>query len=290
VSTIATIRKGYVDTCDGQVHYQICEGGSRDPIVLIHMTASAANSYDALMGALAGQFTTIACDSPNYGQSFRTDREATIDYMAEVWLEAITALGVDRFHVLGHHTGASIGVEIAVQAPERVLSATLSGLVYTTPEENVVFAEKFIQPNPITNYGTQFIGAWTRVMTTMDGADLPSEFNHRETVGTLVAGEKWAWGYEAVFRYHPAEQLRKVTCPIFLATGLLDRYTIIFHDRIMGDRPDARTLTPEGRGVDYLDTYATEFAPHLTEFIDEVSTASPSLLTSNRAAQGPPYA
>ena len=43
------IRKGYVDTSDGQVHYQTCGPGSGDPIALLHMTASAANSYDALM-------------------------------------------------------------------------------------------------------------------------------------------------------------------------------------------------------------------------------------------------
>ena len=264
----AVIRKGYVDTGDGQVHYQICEGGSGDPVVLIHMTASAANSYDALMQELAGKYTTIACDTPNYGQSFRTDREPSIEYIASVWLEALDALGVDGFHVLGHHTGASIAVEMAVQAPQRVRSVTLSGLVYTTAEENALFAEQFVQPNPITDYGTQFIGAWTRVITTMDGVDLPAEFKHRETVGTLVAGEAWNWGYMAVFAYNPMDQVKKIECPVFTATGELDRYTIPFHHRLANDLPDAKVVTAESRGVDYLDTYAAEFAPHLTEFID----------------------
>lgn len=264
------IRKGYVDTSDGQVHYQTCGPGSGDPIALLHMTASAANSYDALMEELAGSHTTIACDTVNYGQSFRTDREPSIPYAASVWLEALDGLGFERFHVLGHHTGASIAVEMAVQAPERVRSLILSGLVYTTEQENAYLGEHFIHENPISNYGTQLIWAWTRVITTMDGADLPAEFKHRETVGTLVAGEAWNWGYKAVFAYNPIEQIKKVQCPIFLATGELDRHTIGFHHRLTHDLPHAKVLTPEGRGVDYLDTYAAEFAPHLTEFIDGV--------------------
>jgi pimeloyl-ACP methyl ester carboxylesterase len=268
-----TIRKGYVDTQDGQVHYQLVEGGSGDPIVMIHMTSSSGGSFDELMRELAGTYPTIACDTPNYGASFRTDHEPSIPYIASIWLEALEGLGIKRFHLLGHHTGASIAVEMAAQAPERVHSTTLSGLVYTTPEENEVFGPKFIHDNPISDYGTQLIWAWTRVVTTMDGADLPAAFKHRETVGTLIAGEAWSWGYKAVFAYNPMEQIKKVRCPIFLATGELDRYTIAFHRRAAADLPHAKVHTAPGRGVDYLDTYAAEFVPHLVEFINSVGTA-----------------
>ena len=279
---MAQIKKGYVDTSDGQIHHQICEGGDGDPLVLIHMTASAANSYDALMEELAGKYTTIACDTPNYGQSFRADHEPSIPYAASIWLEALDGLDVEHCHVLGHHTGASIAVEMAAQAPDRVRSVTLSGLVYTTAEENAVLAESFVQENPITDYGTQLIGAWTRVITTMDGIDLPAEFKHRETIGTLVAGEAWNWGYRAVFAYEPVERIKQVRCPIFLATGELDRYTVDFHRRAAQDLPDARVLTAEGRGVDYLDTYAAEFAPHLIDFIDGVGKATEGRATLMR--------
>lgn len=270
MGTGSRIRKGYVDTTDGQVHYQTCPGSAEVPIALLHMTASAANSYDALMAELAGSHTTIACDTVNYGQSFRTDHEPSVPYAASVWLEALDGLGYQQFDVLGHHTGASIAVEMAVQAPERVRSLILSGYVYTTPEENVLFAANFVQDNPITDYGTQLIGAWTRVVTTMDGEDLPAQFLHRETVGTLVAGENWAWGYKAIFDWNPIEALKKVQCPLFLATGELDRHTIGFTPRIVADVPKAQVMVAEGRGVDYLDTYAAEFAPHLIKFVDGV--------------------
>jgi pimeloyl-ACP methyl ester carboxylesterase len=272
MGTHRRIKKGYVETADGQVHYQTCAGSAAVPIALLHMTASAANSYDALMAELAGSYTTIACDTVNYGQSFRTDHEPSVPYAASVWLEALDRLGYERFDVLGHHTGASIAVEMAVQAPERVRSLILSGYVYTTPEENLLFAANFVQDNPITDYGTQLIGAWTRVVTTMDGEELPAEFLHRETVGTLVAGENWAWGYKAIFDWNPIEALNNVQCPIFLATGELDRHTIGFMPRIVADVPKAQVLVAQGRGVDYLDTHAAEFAPHLIKFVDGIGS------------------
>jgi hypothetical protein len=129
----------------------------------------------------------------------------------------------------------------------------------------------FINDNPVTDYGTQLIGAWTRVITTMDGIDLPAEFKHRETLGTLIAGEAWHWGYRAVFSYEPIERIKLVRCPIFTATGELDRYTVALHHRLAAEHPEITVLTPAGRGVDYLDTYAAEFAPHLIEFIDNVA-------------------
>jgi hypothetical protein len=40
----------------------------------------------------------------------------------------------------------------------------------------------------------------------------------------------------------------------------------------VADVPQAQVLVAEGRGVDYLDTYAAEFAPHLVKFVDSVGT------------------
>lgn len=267
----STIRKGYVDTRDGQVHFLRCEGGSGDPVVMIHMTSSMADSYSALMDELSGKYNTIACDSPNYGQSFRTDHEPSIRYMASVWLEALDGLGVGNFHVLGHHTGANIALEMAAQAPDRVRSLTLSGLVYSTQEENAASQQQYIKSFPINDYGTQLMGAWTRVLTTMTGTDLPAEFKHRETVGTLIAGDNWNWAYQAVFTYDAIERIKQVKCPMFAVTGELDPcYAAGFDHRLLNDYPEIMVFTPKGRGVDYMDTYAAEFAPRLIEFIDSL--------------------
>lgn len=127
------IRKGYIDVTGGQVHYRRAGEPSDAPIVMFHMTASTSESYDPLITALGERVDSIAIDTPNYGESFKTDREATMQYIAEVMIEALEAMGVTKYHLVGHHTGASIAAEMAALVRDRVLSATLSGLVSASP-------------------------------------------------------------------------------------------------------------------------------------------------------------
>jgi pimeloyl-ACP methyl ester carboxylesterase len=89
-------------------------------------------------------------------------------------------------------------------------------------------------------------------------------------VGTLVAGEHWHWAYQALFAYDHPKNVHALTCPIYLVTGDKDRIAVVMHEQAAHNLPDARVYTPKDRGVDYMDTYATEFAPHLLEFINSV--------------------
>ena len=41
---------------------------------------------------------------------------------------------IARAHVVGHHTGGVIAIELAARAPERVASLTLSSTPYTDAE------------------------------------------------------------------------------------------------------------------------------------------------------------
>lgn len=59
------IRKAYVDTTDGQIHYRFCEGGSGLPILFFHMTASSSSSFENLMAALDGFCPLYAFDLPH---------------------------------------------------------------------------------------------------------------------------------------------------------------------------------------------------------------------------------
>jgi hypothetical protein len=98
----------------------------------------------------------------NYGDSFRTTREPSIRYIAEVMLEAMTELGIEQFHTFGHHTGVSIQTEMAVCAPKRVLSLIMNGPTFALPEERDYNMKTLAMPNPISVKGTQFMWAWSR--------------------------------------------------------------------------------------------------------------------------------
>lgn len=255
-----------MDTTEGQLHYRCDASGSGAPIVLLHMTASCSESYEPLMTALSGQKPTIAFDTPNYGQSYKTRKAASVEYIAKVVLEALDEMGVGRFHVLGSHTGASIAVELAVVAPERVLSATLCGIVYSSPEENARRLRRRLVEMPISEIGAQLMWAWTRVVKS-DPGFVPADVLHREVVATLAAGAEWHWGYQAVYSYDAQTKLSRVECPIFLVAA--ERDTLLkHHQRLVAARPDARSLTPTGHGNYYLQTGAEEFSPILISFVD----------------------
>jgi pimeloyl-ACP methyl ester carboxylesterase len=242
--------------------------GGGVPIVLFHMTASCSESFEPLMTAIAGKKSTIAFDTPNYGQSYRTQKTATMDYIVGVVLEALNGLGVERFHTLGVHTGASIAVELAVRAPHRVLSTTLCGLVYADPRENARRLRRRIVEMPISENGVQLMWAWTRIVKS-DPGFVPAEVLHREVVATLAAESAWYWGYQAVYSYDAQAKVPKVKCPIFLVAA--ERDTLLkHHQRLTEARPDVRSITPKGHGNYYFQTGAEEFAPILLSFVDDV--------------------
>ena len=65
-----TIKKGYIDTTDGQVHYRVCQGPGSLPLVCLHQTASSSQMYENLMETLHGQYRVFVLDTPGFGQSF----------------------------------------------------------------------------------------------------------------------------------------------------------------------------------------------------------------------------
>lgn len=263
------IRKGYVDTAGGQVHYRREEDGSGPPLVLFHMTPATSESYEGLMAALAGKVPTIAIDTPNYGESFRTTREPSIEYIGEVILEALSALGVERFHTFGHHTGASIALQLACAAPERTISATLNGLCSVTPEEGEAAIRDYAWPNPIDPRGGHIMRAWTRMLS-LEPVHIPypAEIRHRDLIAFLQAGEDWSWGYRAVFRDDAPGKLDQVARPIFFVSGRHDG-AMPMHMREVERCPQFPSFVHEEYGLFYAENAPDDLAMRLIAFMRE---------------------
>ena len=67
---IRLIKKAYVDTPSGQIHYY--HGGPADqiPIIFIHQNVSGAKTYLPTLERLAEHHHCIALDLPGFGGSF----------------------------------------------------------------------------------------------------------------------------------------------------------------------------------------------------------------------------
>lgn len=280
--TKVPIRKSYVDTRDGQVHYRYREGGDGLPILFFHMTASSSAAFESVMTHLDGSRPLCAFDIPHYGQSYVPTAEPSYEYVADVMIEAADNLGIDRFHCFGHHGGTNVSAQLAASQPDRVASIMLAGVTYPTMEESAQNA-KYIYDNPPDIRGSQAITAWTRVVKDCDSSPpvepwepyvpVPVEVYHQELIDTLTAGSDWHWGYRAVFKHNMPETLAKVTCQILL---VVDRRDIVFfwHERAKKALPQAKIIEKDGHGSYYC-TYAGEdLAPHIKDFVEEVDAGA----------------
>lgn len=274
------IKKAYVDTKGGQIHYRYSTGGSGLPIVMFHMTAASSAAFEPMMRELDGKIPLIAFDTINYGESYRTDADPSIGLIAEVLLEALDGLEIDRFNALGHHTGVNIAVDMALKAPDRVASVISMGANYISMEANNYCMETMAKPNPITVKGTQLIWAWSRVKDNMGeviwlNPPHAAEILHRDTVDMLRAGENWHWGYRAVFAYDLISAMKQVKCPMFLIGARREPLNSFEHfEHTRADLPHARSYVHEEGGVYVLESHPVDIAREVETFVSQLGAVA----------------
>ena len=126
--------RGYVEGRWGQVHYR-ADGESGPAVVLVHESPLSSEEYRLALPELGRSVRAVAFDTPGYGLSDPPPEPQEIPEYAASLLEAADALGLDEFAVVGTHTGASIAVQMALQAaPGRITHAVLSGIPVMRPE------------------------------------------------------------------------------------------------------------------------------------------------------------
>ncbi len=98
------------------------------PVLFIHGNASSATFWEEMMLMLPAGYRGIAHDMRGYGDA---DRAAKIDATRGMgdWSDDIVALldalNVPAAHVVGHSLGGGVVFRLLMDAPNRVLSATL---------------------------------------------------------------------------------------------------------------------------------------------------------------------
>ena len=114
----------YIDTHLGQLHY--AESGAGDVLILLHQTPRSLDEFAEVQPLLASRWRTIAMDMYGFGQSAKFAAPQTVEQYAQGVLALVNALNIERFSILGHHTGMFVASEVAAIAPERVTAVVLS--------------------------------------------------------------------------------------------------------------------------------------------------------------------
>lgn len=115
-------------TIDGH-RLAFVRGGPGEALILVHGITTSSFIWDPLLPILGVRHDTIAVDLLGTGDSDRpVPADCSLAAHADRLIGFIDALGLDRFHLVGHDIGGGIAQIIAVRNPDRV--ATL-GLVNT---------------------------------------------------------------------------------------------------------------------------------------------------------------
>lgn len=116
-----------IDLKQCKIHY--LEGGEASnspPILFLHGWGISAVPYREVLSLLAQSYHVIAPDLPSFAGSvhFGGILESYAHY-AELLLSFLSAIGLDKVHLMGHSFGGGISITIASFSPQTVQSLVL---------------------------------------------------------------------------------------------------------------------------------------------------------------------
>lgn len=106
-----------VDLAAGRFSY--LEHGQGDPVVFLHAMGRDARDWLSVMERLKGERRCIALDQRGHGQSVRPG-VYSFEQLEADFREFVDALGLDRFVLVAHSMGSSVGWVFAEKTPARL--------------------------------------------------------------------------------------------------------------------------------------------------------------------------
>lgn len=100
--------------------------GEGEPLLAVMGLAADTTAWTLQVPAFAAHHRTVIFDNRDVGQSSMADGSYEISDMARDALSLADALELESFHLLGVSMGGAIAQEVALAAPERVLTLTLA--------------------------------------------------------------------------------------------------------------------------------------------------------------------
>lgn len=206
-------------------------------MVLFHESPLSSKAFEAALPLLGGRVRAFAFDTPGYGESDPPPAETEIPDYAATLLEAINALGIEQFAAFGVHTGASLALQVVLQAQSgRATHFLASGIPVFTAQERAQYLESWspqVQPDAD---GTHLGWAWKRYQRIWNG---PPQLLHDGATMLLSNLQRYHWAYNAAFRYDPEPDLPSITVPTLLLTAE--------HDLLIESDRRAVRLIPNAR-------------------------------------------
>lgn len=134
-----------------EVHGDLASGGT--PVLVLHGgMMSIDTAFADLIPVLAQERPVIGIDQQGHGRTGDREGAITLATMREDTLGVLDHLGVERAHVVGFSMGGMLGLDLAVNAPERVASlvaiSASNGTAGMVPEIRAMNEDPTAEPSP----------------------------------------------------------------------------------------------------------------------------------------------
>ncbi len=110
-----------------KTHYEIVGLKDGPTVVLCHSLGTSLELWDGQLDALSREFRILRYDVRGHGGSTVIQGDCTMEVLADDLIALLDGLEVERVCFCGVSLGAMIGLQLAVQAPERVNRLVLAG-------------------------------------------------------------------------------------------------------------------------------------------------------------------
>lgn len=269
-----TITRAFAELRDGQIHYAACGSNDAPPILLLHQTPRSWREYALVLPILGRSYRAIAMDTLGYGDSARSvDGTVSIERWAAVAVELLDHLGIERAHVVGHHTGGVIAVEVAASHPERVAGLVLSSTPFTNPEFRKQRAERPpIDHVEASDDGSHLTDLWRKRQSfyPKHRPDLLLAFMR----DALVVIDDVEGGHTAVATYEMENTITAVKAPTLLICATDDPFAFPHSHELREQLTSAASVDRvdiEGGMVPLPDQLPVQFAEAVQSFLHALS-------------------
>jgi pyruvate dehydrogenase E2 component (dihydrolipoamide acetyltransferase) len=136
-------KTGELEIAGKRLRYLELGSAAGVPIVFLHGFGADLNSWMFNQPVLAETYRTVALDLPGHGGSTKQIEAGDLATLTGVVEAALTALGIERMHLVGHSMGGALVATFAARHPGNVATLTLIAPAGLGAEINAAFIEGF---------------------------------------------------------------------------------------------------------------------------------------------------
>jgi len=263
-----SIRRAFADISTGQVHYATCGDTAAPVVLLLHQSPRSWREFQQVLPLLGLRWRVIAMDTAGFGDSDPLPQEATVERWAVAAHELLDVLGISRAHVVGHHTGGVIALEMAAAFGQTVTSLVLSSIFYN----DAAFRQERSRRPKVDKVsfsvdGSHLTALWQgrQAFYPPDRPDLLQAF----MADALRAADDPYEGHRVVGLYRMEERIGLVKQPVLIMTSELDP-TVAHAQALQSCLPHAQQVTIADGRVPLPDHMPEVFAQEVLRFLDRL--------------------